>query len=81
MAARLLSPSVWVGSLRSWNSLLLWLVLFFLLTSIVEEIVLGLRLLLLCWGLVVLLVAAVKVLGVAILVLLWLLLLLSLGHV
>ena len=81
MAARLLSPSVWVGSLRSWNSLLLWLVLFFLLTSIVEEIVLGLRLFLLCWGLVVLLVAAVKVLGVAILVLLWLLLLLSLGHV
>ena len=81
MAARLLSPSVGVGSLRSWNSLLLWLVLFFLLASIVEEIVLGLRLLLLCWGLVVLLVAAVKVLGVAILVLLWLLLLLSLGHV
>ena len=81
MAARLLGPSVWVGSLRSWNSLLLWLILFFLLASIVEEIVLGLRLLLLCWGLVVLLVAAVKVLGVAILVLLWLLLLLSLGHV
>ena len=81
MAARLLSPSVWVWSLRSWNSLLLWLILFFLLASIVEEIVLGLRLLLLCWGLVVLLVAAVKVLGVAILVLLWLLLLLSLGHV
>ena len=60
---------------------MLWLVLLFLLASIVEEIVLGLRLLLLCWGLVVLLVAAVKVLGVAILVLLWLLLLLSLGHV
>ena len=81
MAARLLGPSVGVWSLGSWNSLLLWLVLFFLLASIVEEIVLGLRLLLLCWGLVVLLVAAVKVLGVAILVLLWLLLLLSLGHV
>ena len=81
MAARLLGPSVWVWSLGSWNSLLLWLVLLFLLTCIVKEIVLGLRLLLLCWGLVVLLVAAVKVLGVAILVLLWLLLLLSLGHV